>query len=81
MLVMIALYFGGMAVAVVCGLLLKRFAFKGNSVPFVMELPVYRFPSLKSVLMLMWDKARDFLERASTIMFLASVIIWFLQEL
>lgn len=80
MLVMIALYFGGMAVAVVCGLLLKRFAFKGNSVPFVMELPVYRFPSLKSVLMLMWDKARDFLERAFTIIFLASVIIWFLQS-
>lgn len=79
-LVMIILYFGGMLVAVLSGLLLKGRVFKGNPVPFVLELPVYRFPSLKSVMLHMWEKARDFLERAFTIIFVASVIIWFLQS-
>ncbi len=79
-LVMIVLYFGGMLVAVIMGLLLKGRAFKGNPVPFVMELPVYRFPSLKSVLLHMWDKAKDFLQRAFTIIFMASVVIWFLRS-
>ena len=79
-LVMITLYLGGMLVAVLMGLLLKGRVFKGNPVPFVLELPVYRFPSLKSVMMHMWEKARDFLERAFTIIFVASVAVWFLQS-
>ena len=79
-LVMMTLYLGGMLVAVLMGLLLKGRVFKGNPVPFVLELPVYRFPSLKSVLMHMWEKARDFLERAFTIIFVASVAVWFLQS-
>ena len=60
-------------------LIFKRVLFTGKPMPFVMELPNYRFPSFKSVLLLMWEKARDFLERAFTIIFLASMIIWFLQ--
>ena len=60
-------------------LIFKKVLFAGKPMPFVMELPNYRFPSLKSVLLLMWEKARDFLERAFTIIFLASMIIWFLQ--
>ena len=79
-LVMIILYFGGMLVAVLSGLLLKGRVFKGNPVPFVLELPVYRFPSFKSVMLHMWEKARDFLERAFTIIFVAAGIIWFLQS-
>ena len=78
--VMILLYFGGMAVGVVMALLLKSTLFKGNPVPFVMELPNYRLPSPKSVLLLMWEKAEDFLTRAFTVIFLATVIIWFLQS-
>lgn len=78
-LVMIALYLMGIAVAIVCALLLRHTRYRGNPVPFVMELPNYRMPSFKSVLLLMWDKARDFLERAFTIIFLATILIWFLQ--
>lgn len=74
------LYFGGMFVGVLIALLLKATAFRGNPVPFVMELPNYRLPSGKSVFMLMWDKAKDFLQRAFTVIFLATVIIWFLQS-
>ena len=77
--VMILLYFGGMVVGVLMALLLKTTLFRGNPVPFVMELPNYRFPSARSVLLLMWEKAEDFLTRAFTVIFLATVIIWFLQ--
>ena len=77
--VMIALYLGGMLIAILVGLILKCTAFHGKPVPFVMELPNYRMPSSKSVWMLMWDKARDFLTRAFTIIFVATIIIWALQ--
>ena len=77
--VMIALYFGGMVVGILMALLLKSTLFRGNPVPFVMELPNYRFPTAKSVLLLMWEKAEDFLTRAFTVIFMATVIIWFLQ--
>ena len=77
--VMIALYFGGMAVGVLVALVMKNTAFKGNPVPFVMELPNYRMPSANSVLRLMWEKAKDFLQRAFTVIFVATVLIWFLQ--
>lgn len=77
--VMILLYFGGMLVGVLMALLLKNTVFRGNPVPFVMELPNYRFPSARSVGLLMWEKAKDFLQRAFTVIFLATVIIWFLQ--
>lgn len=78
-LVMTGLYIGGMAVGIIAALLLKSTVFRGKPVPFVMELPNYRLPSPKSVLLLMWEKAKDFLERAFTVIFLASIIIWFLQ--
>ncbi|MBQ7801266.1 MAG: ferrous iron transport protein B [Oscillospiraceae bacterium] len=80
LIVMICLYFGGMVVGVLMALLLKNSAFRGEPVPFVMELPNYRLPSPKSVLLLMWEKAKDFLTRAFTVIFLATVIIWFLQN-
>lgn len=79
-MVMIALYFGGMAVGVLVALLLKNTAFRGKPIPFVMELPNYRFPSGKSVALLMWEKAKDFLTRAFTVIFVATVLIWFLQN-
>ncbi len=78
-LVMIGLYVFGIVVGIICALILDRTVYRGHPVPFVMELPNYRFPSLKSVLLLMWEKARDFIQRAFTIIFLATVIIWFLQ--
>ena len=78
-LVMAGLYFTGIALAIVVALLLKNTAFRGNPVPFVMELPNYRLPSLKSVVLLMWEKARDFLQRAFTVIFVATLIIWFLR--
>ena len=77
--VMILLYFGGIVVGIVMALLLKSTLFRGNPVPFVMELPNYRLPSFKSVVLLMWEKAEDFLTRAFTVIFMATVIIWFLQ--
>ena len=76
---MIALYVFGILVGIVCAKLLNGTAFRGNPVPFVMELPNYRFPSLRSVLQLMWEKAKDFLQRAFTIIFVATIVIWFLQ--
>ena len=79
-LVMIGLYVLGMVVGVLMGLLLKRTLFHGKPVPFVMELPNYRLPSPKSVCMLLWDKAKDFLTRAFTVIFVATIIIWFLQS-
>ncbi len=79
-LVMIALYILGIVVGILTGLVLKSTAFRGNPVPFVMELPNYRLPSAQSVVLLMWDKAKDFLTRAFTIIFVATIIIWFLQS-
>ena len=79
-LVMIALYVGGMVMGILVALLFKHSAFRGKPMPFVMELPNYRLPSFKSVVLLMWDKAKDFLERAFTVIFLATIIIWFLQS-
>ena len=78
-LVMTGLYFTGIIVAILYALILDRTKIKGEPVPFVMELPNYRLPSTKSVLHLMWDKAKDFITKAFTIIFLASLIIWFLQ--
>lgn len=78
--VMILLYGTGILVGILCAFLLKNSMFQGEPVPFVMELPNYRLPSAKSVLLLMWDKAKDFLTKAFTIIFLASIIIWFLQS-
>lgn len=77
--VMIVLYFGGMLIGVLLALVLKNTAFRGNPVPFVMELPNYRLPSARSVLLLMWEKAKDFLQRAFSVIFVATVLIWFLQ--
>ena len=77
--VMIGLYVTGILVGILAAMVLDQTAFRGNPVPFVMELPNYRFPSLKSVLLLMWDKAKDFLERAFTVIFVATIVIWFLQ--
>lgn len=79
-LAMVCLYFGGMFVAVLFALLMKQTAFKGKPVPFVMELPNYRMPSPKSVMMLLWDKAKDFLQRAFTVIFVATLVIWCLQS-
>ncbi len=78
-LVMISLYILGMLLAVISGLLLKKTAFRGKPVPFVMELPNYRLPSGVTVLRLLWDKAKDFLTRAFTVIFIATLVIWFLQ--
>ncbi|MDE6404352.1 MAG: ferrous iron transport protein B, partial [Lachnospiraceae bacterium] len=77
--VMMGLYVFGILVGLMCALLLKRTVFRGSSMPFMMELPNYRFPSVKSVLLLMWDKAKDFVQRAFTIIFVATLVIWFLQ--
>ncbi|MDR3085884.1 MAG: ferrous iron transport protein B [Christensenellaceae bacterium] len=79
-LVMTGLYLLGMLVAICYGLILSKTGYRGNSVPFVMELPAYRLPSLKTVILHMWEKAKDFLLRAFTIIFLASVLIWLLQS-
>ena len=79
-LVMVLLYFGGIAVGVLAALLLKSTVFKGEAVPFVMELPNYRLPGLKNVAQLLWEKARDFLQKAFTVIFAATIVIWFLQN-
>ena len=79
-LVLICLYVGGMVVGILYGLLLKKTVFEGNPVPFVMELPTYRLPSAKSVVIHMWEKAKDFLVKAFTIIFVSSVVIWVLQS-
>ncbi len=78
-LVMILLYVFGMVMAVVAAILMKGTLFKGEAVPFVMELPNYRMPAAKNVLHLLWDKAKDFLQRAFTVIFIATIAIWFLQ--
>lgn len=77
--VMIGLYLLGIVVAVLMGLIMKNSIFKGEAVPFVMELPNYRMPGAKNVMLLLWDKAKDFLERAFTVIFVATIVIWFLQ--
>ena len=79
-LVMVSLYFLGIAVGILIAILLKSSVFKGEAVPFVMELPNYRLPGLKNVVQLLWEKARDFLQRAFTVIFVATIIIWFLQS-
>ena len=79
-LVMVSLYFLGIAVGILMAILLKSNVFKGEAVPFVMELPNYRLPGLKNVVQLLWEKARDFLQRAFTVIFVATIIIWFLQS-
>ena len=78
--VMISLYALGILVGILAALVMNKTAFRGKPVPFVMELPNYRLPSVKSVGLLLWDKAKDFLERAFSIIFLATIIIWFLQS-
>ena len=79
-LVMVGLYFLGILVGIGMAFLLKGTLFKGEAVPFVMELPNYRLPGLKNVAQLLWEKARDFLERAFTVIFIATIVIWFLQN-
>ena len=78
-LVMILLYFGGIVMAILMALLMRHSVFKGEAVPFVMELPNYRMPGAKNVGHLLWDKAKDFLQRAFTVIFIATLVIWFLQ--
>jgi ferrous iron transport protein B len=77
-LVMISLYIFGMLTGILVALLLNKTVFRGKPVPFVMELPDYRMPSARSVLLLLWEKAKDFLQRAFTIIFVATVAVWFL---
>lgn len=78
-LVMVCLYFGGILVGILAALILKGSIFKGEAVPFVMELPNYRMPGARNVAQLLWEKAKDFLQRAFTIIFVATIAIWFLQ--
>lgn len=78
-LVMIGLYLFGILTGLLISIIFKKTLFKGEAVPFVMELPNYRLPGVKNVLMLLWEKAKDFLQRAFTIIFIASIAIWFLQ--
>ena len=79
-LVMISLYLLGILIGIVAALIMNWSTFRGKPVPFIMELPNYRLPSLKSVALLLWEKAKDFLQRAFTVIFLATIIIWFLQS-
>ncbi len=79
-LIMVALYFGGILMGILMALLLKSSLFKGEAVPFVMELPNYRLPGVKNVAQLLWEKAKDFLQRAFTVIFMATIVIWFLQN-
>lgn len=78
--IMILLYFGGIIAGILAALILRKSAFKGEAVPFVMELPNYRLPGVRNVLQLLWEKAKDFLQKAFTIIFLATIVIWFLQR-
>ena len=79
-LVMLGLYVLGVLIGIVAALIMNKTVFRGKPVPFVMELPNYRMPGLKSVALLLWEKAKDFLQRAFTVIFLATIIIWFLQS-
>ncbi len=78
-LVMVGLYFGGILMGVLMALLMRGTMFRGEAVPFVMELPNYRMPGAKNVCQLLWEKAKDFLQRAFTVIFIATIVIWFLQ--
>lgn len=78
-IIMISIYLFGILMGILVALTTKNTVFKGEAVPFVMELPNYRMPGAKNILMLLWDKAKDFLSRAFTVIFLASIIVWFLQ--
>lgn len=78
-LVMIGLYFIGIIVGIIMALLMRKTMFRGEAVPFVMELPNYRLPAAKNVMQLLWEKAKDFLQRAFTVIFIATIVIWFLQ--
>lgn len=79
-LVMIGLYLLGIVTAIALGLVMRRTMFKGEAMPFVMELPNYRLPGARNVALLLWDKAKDFLQRAFTVIFVATIVIWFLQS-
>ncbi|MBR6396867.1 MAG: ferrous iron transporter B, partial [Lachnospiraceae bacterium] len=79
-LIMVGLYLLGILVGVLFALISKSTLFKGEAVPFVMELPNYRMPGIKNVAHLLWDKAKDFIQRAFTVIFIASIVIWFLQS-
>ncbi len=79
-LVMVLLYFGGIVMGIITAMIYRKTLFKGDAVPFVMELPNYRLPGAKNVAHLLWDKAKDFLTRAFTVIFLATIVIWFLQS-
>ena len=76
---MVGLYFLGIAMGILTAVISRRTLFHGEAVPFVMELPNYRLPGVKNVVQLLWDKTKDFLQRAFTVIFLASLVIWFLQ--
>ena len=78
-LVMCALYLTGIVIGILVALLYRKTLFRGDAVPFVMELPNYRLPGLKNVMQLLWEKAKDFLQRAFTVIFMATLVIWFLQ--
>ena len=78
-LVMTGLYIFGIIAGIITALILKRFTFKGKAVPFIMELPNYRMPGIKNVARLLWEKSKDFLQKAFTVIFLATILIWFLQ--
>lgn len=80
-LVMCALYLGGIVIGILVALLYRKTLFRGDAVPFVMELPNYRLPGLKNVMQLLWEKAKDFLQKAFTVIFLATICIWFCRNL
>ena len=77
---MTGLYFGGIITAIVTSVIFNKLAFKGNPIPFVMEMPNYRLPSVKSVILLMWEKAKDFLQKAFIIIVAATILVWVLQS-
>ena len=79
-LVMVGLYVAGIFIGILVALIIRKTLFKGEAVPFVMELPNYRMPAAKNVLQLLWEKAKDFLQRAFTVIFVATIVIWFLQS-
>ena len=79
-LVMAALYFGGIFIGILVAFFFKKYLFPGEAVPFVMELPNYRLPSAKNVMQLLWEKAKDFIQKAFTVIFVATVVVWFLQS-
>ncbi|MBO7369991.1 MAG: ferrous iron transporter B, partial [Campylobacter sp.] len=78
--VMLGLYLLGILTAILIAFLYRKTLFKGEPVPFVMELPNYRFPSLRNIIQLLWEKAKDFIQRAFTVIFIATIIVWFLQS-